>query len=279
MMSTNTPGGTPQHTIGGQRPDATPQPDLSLYERLIDDGVAAADARGGAIDHVTARRLAIWLAAKPQQPEFARDLAHFARTGAITKSMRTQLRTHARSPQYPHQPRAARLLQYCVSRGDDRTPIGRDFGGICDQIDRADAMLAELRERVREGAAAPEQAWPDTDGPQVIALARHDPEDHSVSLILDEATARIAVHAITAHAADREAHAREVTQAGQNLPEGSYGRRNRQVIAARETRVASRLRAIERAYRTAIEPNAVATPVPAALRPVDRVPDREIELE
>src|SRR5213080_1369888 len=34
-------------------------PDLALYERLIGDGVAAADARGSAVDHVTARRLAI----------------------------------------------------------------------------------------------------------------------------------------------------------------------------------------------------------------------------
>ena len=41
-------------------------PDLQLYERLIDDGIAAADARGSAVNHVTARRLAICLAARPQ---------------------------------------------------------------------------------------------------------------------------------------------------------------------------------------------------------------------
>ena len=41
-------------------------PDLALYERLISDGIAAADARGSAVDHVTARRLAICLAARPQ---------------------------------------------------------------------------------------------------------------------------------------------------------------------------------------------------------------------
>ena len=41
-------------------------PDLQLYERLIGDGIAAADARGSAVDHVTARRLAICLAARPQ---------------------------------------------------------------------------------------------------------------------------------------------------------------------------------------------------------------------
>jgi hypothetical protein len=279
MMSTKDQAGTPQHAVGSQHPDATPQPDLSLYERLIGDGVAAAGARGGAIDHVTARRLAIWLAARPQDPDFARGLAHFTKTGAITHSLKMQLRMHARNPRYLHQPQASRLLQYSVSRGDDRGPIGRDFGGICDQIDRADTMLAGLRDRVREGTATPEQGRPGTDGPQVLAVAKRDPENHAVSLILDEATANIAMYAITAHAVDREAHAREVAQSGQNLPEGSYGRRNRQAIAARETRIAARLRAIEHAYRTATEHDTVAEPEPAAFRPADRAPDREIELE
>lgn len=279
MMSIKSRAGTSQPVTGSQQPDASPLPDLALYERLIGDGIAAADARGGAIDHVTARRLAIWLAARPQEPDFARGLVHFTRTGGISHPLRTQLRMHARSPRYLHQPQASRLLQYCASRGDDSARIGADFGSICDQIDRADAMLAELRDRVRQGTAAPEQARPDADSPQVIALARHDHGNRTVSLILDETSAGIAMHAITAHATDREAHAREVAQFGQSLPEGSYGRRNRQAIAARETRMAARLRAIERAYRTAIEHNAVAAPEPAALRPVGRVPAREIELE
>jgi hypothetical protein len=46
--------------------------------------------------------------------------------------------------------------------------------------------------------------------------------------------------AVTAHADERETHIREVEQFGQSLPEGSYGQRNRQVIAARETPVAAR---------------------------------------
>jgi len=45
-----------------------------------------------------------------------------------------------------------------------------------------------------------------------------------------------------------------------NLPEGSYGRRNRQAIAARDTRVAARLRAVEQAYRAAIERDAGLKP-------------------
>ena len=56
---------------------------------------------------------------------------------------------------------------------------------------------------------------------------------------------------------------REVERFGESLPEGSYGRHNRQAIAARETRVATRLRAVEQAYRTAIDRDAVVrTPEP-----------------
>jgi hypothetical protein len=86
---------------------------------------------------------------------------------------------------------------------------------------------------------------------------------------------------VAAHADEREAHVREVERYGQTLPEGSYGRRNRQAIAARETRVATRLRAVEQAYRMAIDRDAAFTP-PEPTRPCrspDQVADREIELE
>ena len=81
-----------------------------------------------------------------------------------------------------------------------------------------------------------------------------------VSLVLDATTANIAMFAIAAHADEREAHVREVERSGQSLPEGSYGRRNRQAIAARETRIAARLRAVEQAYRTAIDRDTAYTP-------------------
>ena len=86
-------------------------------------------------------------------------------------------------------------------------------------------------------------------------LTRRDPETQTISLMLDDTTADIAMFAIAAHADGRDAHAREVERSGRTLPEGSYGRRNRQAIAARETRVANRLRAVEQAYRTATEHN------------------------
>jgi hypothetical protein len=58
-------GLAPPAGSGYRLPGDGPLTDLPLYERLIDDGIAEADRRGSIVDHVTARRLAIWLAARP----------------------------------------------------------------------------------------------------------------------------------------------------------------------------------------------------------------------
>jgi hypothetical protein len=92
-------------------------------------------------------------------------------------------------------------------------------------------------------------------------------------------TANIALFAIAAHADEREAHVREVERYGHTLPEGSYGRRNRQTIAIRETRVAARLRAVEQAFRMATERDGglgPSEPIRACWSPGA---DREMELE
>ncbi len=59
----------------GQLPGDQLYLDLAQYEQLIEIGTADADARGRPVDDVTARRLAIWLAARPQHPVFAQGLA------------------------------------------------------------------------------------------------------------------------------------------------------------------------------------------------------------
>ncbi len=264
----------------GQLPGDEPYLNLAQYEQLIAIGTADADARDRPVDDVTARRLAIWLAARPQHPVLARGLARFARTGAISAELKAQLRIHARGA-YPDHFQAARLNRYCVSRGPRLGPIGENFGAACHQIDRADLMLAGLRQRTWEGIAPPTPAWPETDGPQIIAAARRDPQSGTIALILDATTANTIIFAIAGHADEREAHLREVQRHGQMLPEDSYGRQNRQAIAARETRIAARLRAVEHAYQAATEPDITCTPPEPSGAPHAPGPmaGREIELE
>ena len=107
-----------------------------------------------------------------------------------------------------------------------------------------------------------------------MVLARRDPDSRTITLIMDATTANIAMHAIAAHADEREAHVREVERSGRSLPAGSYGQRNREAIAARETRVAGRLRAVEQACRTAVEHDTAYSP--AELAPTPRSPEHQL---
>ena len=281
-MRTTGNGAQPRPAHADRLPEDGPYLSLAQYEQLIDHGIAEADARGSAVDHVTARRLAIWLAARPQAPALAQGLVGFVRTGAVSRALKTELRIHARSANYPDRPQAARLMEYCVARGAELGPIGDHFGAACDQIDRSDIMLADLRQRASNSRTHRRRdASPETGVPSAITLASRNPENQTITLVLDAATASAAIFAIAAHAEEREAHIREVERYGQTFPEGSYGRRNRQAIAARETRVAARLRAVEHAYRTATDRDAVFSPPEPTTAPPSPEPtaDREIELD
>jgi hypothetical protein len=46
-------------------------------------------------------------------------------------------------------------MEYCTGRGADLGPVSQNFGPDRDQIDRADVMLAELDDRVRQGRSLP----------------------------------------------------------------------------------------------------------------------------
>jgi hypothetical protein len=141
-------------------------------------------------------------------------------------------------------------------------------------------MLKGLHDRARHGQTHPERTRPEIDEPGPVALASRNPETQTITLVLDTATANAVMFAIAAHADEREAHIREVQSYAQTLPEGSYGHRNRQAIATRETRVAARLRAIEHAYRMAIERDiAFGSPEITSIRcSPEHATDREIEL-
>jgi hypothetical protein len=133
------PNAGPARTGSEIAPGDEPPRDLALYPRFISDGIAAADRRGGAVDHVTARRMSLMLISQTADRQFRRGLARFAGDGAVTNGLRQSLRHYARSPGHPHHSQSWRLLQYVAARRTDLGPVGADFAAASDQADRADA--------------------------------------------------------------------------------------------------------------------------------------------
>ena len=213
-------------------------PDLALYERLIDEGVAARSRprQPGRPRH---RPAAGDLAGRPAAgTPFAQGLARFINTGVIHRELMTRLRIHARSATYADQPEAARLMQYCTARGTDLGPVADNFGAACHQMDRADLMLADLRDRNRHGtSAAPDRPRPIPADPLITVLARHDPDSQITTLVLDSVTADVAIYAIAAHAEEREAHLRQVQLTARTCPKAPTAEPTARLIADRETRI------------------------------------------
>lgn len=96
---------------------------------------------------------------------------------------------HARSGAHPNWPQARRLRQHGVTCGAELGLVGENFAAACGQIDRADAMLDDLRDRARATRAHRRQAWPVVDSPRITALTRQDPETQTVTLVLSVTTA------------------------------------------------------------------------------------------
>jgi hypothetical protein len=111
-------------------------------------------------------------------------------------------------------------------------------------------------------------------------MAQHDDATQTVTFIIDTTTASAVIHAIGVNAMECEARIRRTQQQGQDLPEGSYGKENREtVVVVRERRLAAGLRAVEQAYRITLEHHHTPAPeLSQILRRGDRPLDYDREL-
>lgn len=101
-----------------------------------------------------------------------------------------------------------------------------------------------LEQQTRDVSADP------NDG---IADVFYDEEAGLITFTMDTRVAGIVIHAVRQLAAEKEAHKREVMAVAERMPEGSWGRKNREEIATRLGRIARPCRSLERAYQDVID--------------------------
>ena len=139
-------------------PEDGPLPDLSLYERLISDGITAADARNGPVDHVTANG---WASGWP--------LGRSLRSSATLIGPRPPGSSTTASPAAPNSARSARISPPPATRSTALTPCSP--GPVTGQVRPSSPQQDMARH-------------PDIQGPEIAALADRDPDSQRVALIL-----------------------------------------------------------------------------------------------
>jgi len=186
---------------------------------------------------MSARQLVICRQPGRKHPSSPKGLVHFLQTGAISQALQTQLRIHARSGNYPDYSQAARLMDYCTGRGVHLGPIGENIGHAYDYLYRADLMLQTSISGPGKVSPAPNKRGQIPTDSRSLPRPT-DPENQTIGIVVDAAATNTAIFATSARRRERSPRPRSRVVRPEPA-EGSYGRRNRQAIAADETRVAA----------------------------------------
>ena len=127
----------PQRSSGEIAHADGPRRDMSQYPQLISDGIVAAERRGTAVDHITARRISLTLLSKTSDPQLSRGLTQFDRDGTITVDLWESLHRYARRNHHPDHSYFVTLREYTAARDTEPGPLHANFGAVCDRVDRA----------------------------------------------------------------------------------------------------------------------------------------------
>ena len=153
-------------------PKESQLPDLAAVRAADRDGIAAATP-GAPIDHVTEPRLGDLPRRAAAVTVFARASSASCRTSAVSHASKPRLRLHARSTAYANKPHSRRLIEYCVARGPT-SARSRTSAPPTTRSTAPTPCWPALTPAPGATAGRRKPAWPETDGPRITALARHD---------------------------------------------------------------------------------------------------------